>query len=242
MVNCAVGDPVAGSPAATLSTPTVQPFALLRSKNTLASMPVSKKPPEITTVPGGQARNPEPTPPGTIVKGADVMVLMSVPTTPLNFASACLDLRSAFFAVFRALFARLTGTGGAQSAWAPGCGDRGRQDEDYDDGRYRERHEPAHFFSLSLADCNLLGPQRANDWWGAGRCRSRPNHLRSTASGKSRLDGRTPPIPCGIRQAGASHDAPEWIAERDPCLPPPVGYPCLPPLSALVLRACTLGP
>lgn len=33
----------------------------------------------------------------------------------------------------------------------------------------------------------------------------------------------------GIRQAGASHDALEWVAERDPCLPPPVGYPCLPP-------------
>ena len=74
IVNCAVGDPVAGSPAATLSTPTVQPFALLRSKKTLASMPVSKKPPEITTVPGGQSTVPEPTPPGTTVKGADVTV------------------------------------------------------------------------------------------------------------------------------------------------------------------------
>jgi hypothetical protein len=37
-------------------------------------MPVSKKPPEITTVPGGQLRVPEPTPPGTTVKGADVKV------------------------------------------------------------------------------------------------------------------------------------------------------------------------
>jgi len=74
IVNCAIGDPVAGSAAATLSTPTAQPFPLLRSKNTLASGPVSKKPPEITTVPGGQLTNPEPIPPGTTVKGADVTV------------------------------------------------------------------------------------------------------------------------------------------------------------------------
>src|SRR5687767_9090670 len=122
MVNCAVGDPVAGSPAATLSTPTVQPFPLLRSKNTLASMPVSKKPPEITTVPGGQARNSEPTAPGAIVKGADVKVRMSVPTTPLNFASACFDLRSAFFAVFRARFASLTGLAELKAPGPPAAG------------------------------------------------------------------------------------------------------------------------
>jgi hypothetical protein len=74
IVKLACGDPVDGSAAATLSTPTVQPFPLLRSKNTLASAPVSKNPPEITTVPAGQLTDPEPTPPAATVKGADVTV------------------------------------------------------------------------------------------------------------------------------------------------------------------------
>ena len=183
IVNCAVGDPVAGSPAATLSTPTVQPFALLRSKNTLASMPVSKKPPEITTVPGGQLTVPEPTPPGTTVKGADVTVWMFVATTPLNFASACFDLRSAFFAVFKARLASFTGLAELKAPGPPAAGTA----DDKTKTTTRAATESVKNLRTFLPFLVIATPTTAQgeQLVDAGEDGPRPKRMRSTVSGKT---------------------------------------------------------
>ena len=165
-------------------------------------------------MPGGQLAVPVPTPPGTTVKGADVTVWTFVPRTPLNPASACFDLRSAFLAVFRARLATFTGLAELKASGPPDRRDRVRQSEDHGERRYRERDEPAHLSSPSLADCKLpLRPRRANNLW-------------MPASGRG-LDDRTPgsfSAPVGVRlyssaptrSAGAIHPC-RSIHARLPC-------------------------
>jgi hypothetical protein len=152
---------------------------------------------------------------------------MFVPRTPLNLASACFDLRSAFLAVFRARLASLTGLAALKAPGPPTAGTAYDKTKTTARAATESVTNQRTFFSLSLTDCKLLTTAQG-EHGGCRRMRISSQNawaIRRVARG---LDDRTPrslsaPVSLGPQQC------PKAVREAiHACLPCRLIHACLP--------------